>query len=34
MTQRKKIILVDDDITNLTVGKNALSDEYGTLTFP
>lgn len=34
MTKRKKIILVDDDITNLTVGKNALSDAYDTLTIP
>lgn len=34
MANRKKIILVDDDITNLTVGKNALSDVYDTLTIP
>ena len=34
MANRKRIILVDDDITNLTVGKNALSDTYDTLTVP
>lgn len=34
MEERKKIILVDDDITNLTVGKNALSDAYDTYTVP
>jgi putative two-component system response regulator len=34
MTTRQKIFLVDDDITNLTVGKNSLSDDYDTLTIP
>ncbi|MDR1241243.1 MAG: response regulator [Deltaproteobacteria bacterium] len=34
MTQHKKIVLVDDDITNLTVGKNTLSDDYDILTIP
>jgi putative two-component system response regulator len=34
MTRHKKIVLVDDDITNLTVGKNTLSDDYDILTIP
>lgn len=34
MDQRHKIVLVDDDITNLTIGKNALSDIYDVLTVP
>ena len=29
-----KIIIVDDDITNLTVGKNALFDKYDVFTVP
>ncbi|ULQ60562.1 response regulator [Brucepastera parasyntrophica] len=31
---RKKIILVDDNITNLTVGKNTLIDKYDVFTIP
>ncbi|MDR0562142.1 MAG: response regulator [Spirochaetaceae bacterium] len=31
---RKKIMLVDDDITNLTVGKNALIEKYDVFTIP
>lgn len=31
---RKKIFLVDDNITNLTVGKNALSELYDIFTIP
>lgn len=34
MEKRKKIFLVDDNATNLTVGKNALRDKYDTLTIP
>ncbi|MDR1955963.1 MAG: response regulator [Treponema sp.] len=33
-TERKKIMLVDDNITNLTVGKNALIDKYDVFTIP
>lgn len=29
---RKTIFLVDDDVTNLTIGKNALSDAYNVFT--
>jgi len=31
---RSKIIMVDDDITNLTVGKNALADKFDVFTAP
>lgn len=31
---RRKIIIVDDDITNLTVGKNALTEKYDVFTAP
>ena len=31
-TERKTIFLVDDDITNLTVGRNALADFYNIFT--
>ncbi|MHC6203359.1 response regulator [Breznakiellaceae bacterium SP9] len=31
---RKKLILVDDDITNLTIGKNILSAHYDVFTVP
>ncbi|MDR2397966.1 MAG: response regulator [Spirochaetaceae bacterium] len=31
---RKKIMLVDDNITNLVVGKNALSNQYDVFTLP
>jgi putative two-component system response regulator len=34
MKDRKKIMLVDDDITNLTVGKNALIEKYDVFTIP
>jgi len=34
MNKRKQIVLVDDSPTNLSVGKNALSDIYDTLTIP
>lgn len=34
MTHRSKIILVDDDMTNLTIGKNALSELYDVITIP
>jgi putative two-component system response regulator len=34
MAERKKIILVDDDATNLIIGKNALSAYYDTITIP
>jgi putative two-component system response regulator len=30
---RKTIFLVDDDMTNLTIGKNALDDAYNVFTF-
>jgi len=33
-TSRSKIIVVDDDITNLTVAKNALADKYDIFTVP
>lgn len=33
-TNRKKIMLVDDNITNLTVGKNTLIDKYDVFTIP
>ncbi|MDR2796838.1 MAG: response regulator [Treponema sp.] len=33
-TGRKKIMLVDDNITNLTVGKTALIDKYDVFTLP
>ena len=33
-SDRNKIIIVDDDITNLTVGKNALADKYDVFTAP
>ncbi|MDR2535872.1 MAG: response regulator [Treponema sp.] len=33
-TNRKKILLVDDNITNLTVGKNALIEKYDVFTIP
>ncbi len=32
--QRKKIFLVDDNVTNLTVGKNTLSEKYDVFTIP
>ena len=32
--QRKKILLVDDNITNLSIGKNALGDTYEVYTVP
>jgi putative two-component system response regulator len=31
-TVRKKIMLVDDNVTNLTIGRNILIDEYETFT--
>lgn len=31
---RKKIMLVDDNITNLTIGKNALIEKYDVFTMP
>ncbi|MCL2030007.1 MAG: response regulator [Oscillospiraceae bacterium] len=31
---RHKIILVDDDLTNLSIGRNALSDRYTVITVP
>lgn len=31
---RKKIMLVDDNITNLTLGKNVLSEKYDVITIP
>jgi len=34
MIKRKQIVLVDDSPTNLSIGKNALSDTYDTLTIP
>lgn len=34
MGQRHKVVLVDDDITNLTLGKNVLSDLYDVVTLP
>jgi putative two-component system response regulator len=34
MTKRKKIVLVDDDITNLRIGKAVLGDVYDVLTIP
>lgn len=34
MENKKTIILVDDNITNLIVGKEALSETYNTLTVP
>ena len=33
-SNRSKIIIVDDDITNLTVGKNALAEKYDVFTAP
>ena len=33
-SSRSKIIVVDDDITNLTVAKNALADKYDVFTVP
>jgi len=33
-SNRKKIILVDDNITNLTIGKNILSEKYDVFTVP
>ncbi|MDR1688431.1 MAG: response regulator [Clostridiales bacterium] len=32
--KRQKVMLVDDNITNLTVGKNALQDKYDVFTIP
>jgi putative two-component system response regulator len=32
--KRKLIIIVDDDITNLTIARNALADHYAVLTAP
>jgi len=32
-TKRKTIFLVDDDATNLIVGRNALIDSYDVITF-
>ena len=31
---RYKIIMVDDDLTNLSIGRNALSDKYTVITVP
>jgi putative two-component system response regulator len=31
---REKIVLVDDNITNLTLGKNILMDKYDIFTVP
>lgn len=31
-SDRKTIFLVDDDMTNLTIGKNALIEHYSVLT--
>ncbi|MDL2236641.1 response regulator [Christensenellaceae bacterium OttesenSCG-928-K19] len=31
---RKKIMLVDDNVTNLVIGKNVLSDKYDVFTIP
>jgi putative two-component system response regulator len=33
-TNRKKIIMVDDDLTNLSVAKNSLTDKYDVFTVP
>ena len=33
-TKRKKILVVDDDKTSLTVAKNALVDDYDVFTVP
>ena len=33
-SSRKCIFLVDDDITNLTVGKNAISEKFNVFTIP
>ena len=33
-TKRKKIIMLDDDVTNLTVARNALIDKYDIFTVP
>lgn len=33
-TDRKKVIMVDDNITNLTIGKNVLKDKYDVFTAP
>jgi len=33
-SNRNKVIIVDDDITNLTVGKNALAEKYDVFTAP
>lgn len=33
-TQRKKILLVDDNITNLTIGRNVLGEKYDVFTIP
>ena len=32
--KRETVILVDDDSTNLVIGKNSLSDKYDVLTAP
>jgi putative two-component system response regulator len=34
VSNRHKIILVDDDLTNLSIGRNALSDRYTVITVP
>lgn len=33
-TEKKTLVLVDDNITNLTIGKSALSDNYAVFTVP
>lgn len=32
--ERRKVMLVDDNITNLTIGKNILSETYDVFTVP
>jgi putative two-component system response regulator len=34
MAEKKTVFLVDDNMTNLMMGKNALKDEYQTFTIP
>jgi putative two-component system response regulator len=33
MSEAKTIFLVDDDLTNLTIGANTLAGEYNVITF-
>ncbi len=32
--ERKSVMLVDDNVTNLTIGRNVLKDEYNVFTIP